>query len=334
MLCRRISVCTASLVVLAGLALGQTRPAVDSAAATQGDLKISLMDGSIVTGKFSVNELAINTRFGSLKVPIDQIVSFAPGLQSHPAFSKNLDELVTDLGADSFADRDKAQAALMKLGPDLRGELERRLKTAEAERQMRLQKILDDFEAQQSGDEVDKSRWWVNEDVIVTPGFTVVGKITTPGFSVSNQYGKLDLKMEDIRDARRDAAEPEEIHKNVSITGTAISQHAWTTAVRLNKGDKVYITASGTIQMTPWGGNMAATPDGGGNFGVMQPGNLPGGSLIGRINDGGTPMRIGSKATFTADKAGLLQFGIAVPGDYSSYQFPGEYSVKVRVVKK
>jgi hypothetical protein len=44
--------------------------------------------------------------------------------------------------------------------------------------------------------------------------------------------------------------------------------------------------------------------------------------------------KVGSKHQFTADKAGVLQFTIAIPGDYTSYQFPGEYQVKIRVVRK
>jgi len=44
-------------------------------------------------------------------------MSFAPGLQSHPQFQQALNGLVNDLGSDAFADREKAQQALMKSAP-------------------------------------------------------------------------------------------------------------------------------------------------------------------------------------------------------------------------
>src|SRR5262249_47471398 len=130
----------AGLVILAsGLLMGQTKPAGDAIAPTSpralGDLKISLMDGAVVVGKLSVPDLAIDTKFGSLKVPVDQILSFAPGLNSHPQFQQALNGYIGDLAADAFADREKAQAALERLGPDIRTEVERQLKTAEAEKQ-------------------------------------------------------------------------------------------------------------------------------------------------------------------------------------------------------
>ena len=336
----RFAMLIASLpIVAAGVLLAQTHPAATapSPPAAQGDLKISLMDGSVVTGKFSISGLDIETKFGPLKIPIDQIQSFAPGLKSHPGFAQNLADNVNNLAADSFDVREKAQAELTKLGPDIRVELERQLKTAEAEKQIRLQKIVEDFESEQPEDEMDKTRQWVDEDVIVTPGFTVVGHITTPSFSIASSYGTLQLKLEDIRFARRETTEPEEIHKTATVNGTAITQHTFTnTGIRIERGDKIYITAGGTITLTPWGPNATATPDGTptGNLGVMQPGNLQGGSLIGKLGDGGEPFHVGSKATITADRSGVLELGIAVGGDYSSYQFPGEFQVKIRVVKK
>ncbi len=298
------------------------------------ELKITLMDGSIVGGKLSVPALVIDTPFGTLKVPVEQIQSFAPGLQSHPEFQQKVDSLINGLGADAFADREKANAELSRLGPDIRGELNRQLKTAEAEKQMRLQKLVDDIDAARGDDEPDTSHEWVRDDVIVTPGFTIVGRITTTAFSVTSSYGTLQLKLSDIRQAHRDAAEPEDIRKSLAVSGTLINQHAFApSGIRLSKGDQVTISATGTIQMTPWGGNQASGPDGAANFGTMQPGNIPVGTLIARVGNDDI-MRVGSKYTFTATKAGVLNFGIAMQAGMESNQFPGEYQVKMHVVRK
>jgi hypothetical protein len=294
------------------------------------------MDGSILGGKLSVSELTVETKFGILKVPVDQITSFMPGLGSHPEFQQRVNQLVNDLAADTFAERERAQQALMKLGPDIRAELERQAKTAEAEKLNRLQVIIEDFQNQAlNDDDGPKTGGWIKEDVIVTPGFTVVGRITTPGFAINSPFGTLNLKMEDVRLAMREGVEKEDVRKNVAVTGVAFQTRQYTnTGVRVVKGDQVLITASGSISMTPWSGMSG--PDGGNNFGQIQSpqGVIYGGTLVAKIGDGGPVIKVGSKATLTIDRPGVLMLGIASQSDYSSYQFPGEYQVKITVKAK
>jgi hypothetical protein len=311
-----------------------TAPAsTETSRALAGDLKITLMDGSVLAGKLSVADLTIDTRFGTLKVPIAQIQSFAPGLKSHPDFEKKIDDLVNDLAADAFTDREKAQQELMKIGPVLKPEVERQLKGAQAEKQMRLQKLVEDFESEREED-ADTSMDWTRDDVIVTPGFTIVGHISTSQFAVQSNYGTLQVKLSDVRMARRDSAEPEEIHKTFAVSGNVMNNHSFfAPGVRLARGDQVTITAGGTVTMSPWGNNAQSGPDGARNYGVMQPGNIPTGTLIGRVG-GGEPFKVGSKFSFTATKPGPIDFSIAIPGEYSGNSFPGEYEVKIRIVRK
>lgn len=317
---------------LVAILSAQTRPTAPEASPglkPLSELKIELMDGSILTGKLSISTLDIDTKFGALKVPIEQIQSFAPGLPSHPQFQQQLNALVSDLSSETFADREKAQAALTKLGPDIRPELERLLKGAENEKQLRLQKILDDLDT--GDDEADKTRAWNRDDTIVTPGFTIVGHITTPGFAINSNYGTLQIKLEDVRLARRDTPGPEEIRKTISVPGSCFaSRQLINTNIKLAKGDQVFITASGIVQMTPW--NRQSSPDGDSNFGNIG-GGIFGGTLIGKLADGSN-MKVGSKLNFTASQAGNFQLGIASNGNYEGSTFPGEYEVKIRVVKK
>ena len=334
----------ATILMVTGLALAvlaQTAPPTPPATApadakTAGGLKIHLMDGSIVSGKITAPQIEVETKFGMLKIPLDQVRSFTPGLESHPDIDKKIAALVADLGADGFAEREKAQTDLQKMGPEIRGELDRYLKTAEAERQTRLQKLVEEFDSQRDSDEESASAAeWVRDDVIVTNSFTVVGRIRTTTFDVTSPYGSLVAKLADIRRVVRESREIEDIRKNVTVSGNLITTRSFeNSGIRVNKGDQIFITAGGSISMTPWGGNMSSTPDGGPNFGFFQPGNIPGGSLMFKIGNDGAPMKAGSKRTFVAQQAGVLQFGIAVAGEYSSYQFPGEYTVKVRVVRK
>jgi hypothetical protein len=169
---------------------------------------------------------------------------------------------------------------------------------------------------------------------VVTPGFTIVGRITTASFAVNSNYGTLQVKLSDVRMARRDAAEPEEIRKTFAVSGSVMSSHTFTApGIRLNRGDQVTISATGSITMTPWGNNAQSGPDGARNYGTMQPGNIPTGTLIGRVA-AGEVFKVGSKYTFTATKPGPIDFSIAIPGDYPGNSFPGEYEVKIRILRK
>jgi hypothetical protein len=332
---KRLTLVLGLLVMLGSgrFAAAQTAPA---ATKPLSDLKITLMDGSLLNGKLSIAEFTVDTRFGTLKVPVDQIQSFRPGLQSHTGLQTTLMGLINDLGADTYATREKAQQAIIKMGPDIRGELVRLAKTVEGERAARLQKIIEDFEAVRGDDEdLGQTGEWSRDDVIVTPGFVVVGRITTPGFAIASNYGTLQVKMEDVREGRREGVEAENIAKNVSVPGAAISQRAYvSTGIKLAKGDQVSITASGSITLTPWGSSRVSTPDGATNVGAVYQG-FQVGTLVLRVGDGGTLTKVGTKLTWTADKAGVLNLGIACPDEYAqSYTFPGEYQVKIRVTKK
>jgi hypothetical protein len=326
-----------ALALSGAIASAQTPPttapaSAPSATAAPSELKIILMDGSVVSGKLSVADLAIDTKFGSLKVPVDQIQSLVPGLQSHPQFAASLEATINSLASDAFAEREKAQAALLKMGPEIKSILEHEAKSSQNEKQMRLQKILEEFETQLGDDDTVKVRQWTTGDVIVTPDFTVVGRITTPGFSVTSPYGTLQLKFNDIREARRDEPQREDINKTIAVSGANQSGRASTpTTVRVARGDQVTITATGTNTLAPRG-NQISTPEGNTDIGTSSTAGFPIGTLYARIGDSGAPLKVGNKVTFTASAAGVINLGIASPN--GNFTFPGEYQAKIHVVKK
>ena len=83
--------------------------------------------------------------------------------------------------------------------------------------------------------------------------------------------------------------------------------------------------------MSPWGSNSVSGPDGIPQNGMYN-GKIPMGALAGRIGDSGEELLVGSKNTIVAKKSGVLQLGFAMQQNWSNYQFPGEYKVRVRVV--
>jgi hypothetical protein len=275
-----------------------------------------------------------------LNVPVANVRSFTPGLSSHPALAKQIAGWIEDLGSGTFNDREAAQQALLKLGPAIRAELERRHDDSDAERRTRVRAILSEFEqAQDDADELgDKSTGtaaYIQDDTIATSEFTIVGRIVPQSFAVNSLYGPLTIKLTDIRSVDRDSQKKEELPTNFTVTGAHIVFNGTlNTGLRLEKGDSVTISASGSLVMTPWG-NQTVGPDGSTNFGLFNNNRqIPVGALVGKVGTGEDYFKVGSHHSFTADKTGVLHLGIAMRTEQAGNEFPGKYAVKIRVVRK
>jgi hypothetical protein len=306
-------------------------------------VKICLMDGSIFSGKLSVKELTVETKFGLLKVPVTDIRSFTPGLESHPELDAQISGMVEKLGSEVFATREQAQKALVKMGRSIEGELKRSLKDPEPERRTRIQAILDEFEkgaaaegggAAPSEEEVS-SETWIREDRIESTAFTMIGKASPRTFDVISPYGKLSLKLADVKWVRRDSSDIGEIRRTVNVEGAClITKSPKDTGITLKKGDKVVISAEGAITMTPWG-NQTSGPDGdGNNYGWYQDNQIPNGALVARIGEDSKVMLIGSTQNFTAEHTGRLKLAVAISQNMSRYTYPGTYTVKIKIIRK
>ena len=64
------------------------------------------MEGSVVSGTLSVEAITVKTAFGTLQVPVEHVVSFTPGLDSHPQLQKRIGRLIQQLGSNDAAEAD------------------------------------------------------------------------------------------------------------------------------------------------------------------------------------------------------------------------------------
>lgn len=300
-------------------------------------IRLHLLDGSIVTGKLSVKEILVDTQFGKLTIPVTNIVSFRPGLDSFPDLSKQINDLITALAANDYNEREAAQKELIKMGPPIRKLLEARQKSDDdAERNRRIKVIMEGFEEATSGDDEEGAPTeWIPLDTIVTTDFTVVGKIVQKKFGISSKFGELTVNLGDVRRGERNVGSKEDLRRTIAVEGSAIAQRSFkNTKIRVEVGDRVTLTADGTITMTPWGSNAMCTPDGSPNYGWYQGNEIAAGALVGKIGESGPVFKVGSKNSFVAKKAGVLFLGIGMNPSYANQSFPGKYDVKVRVQPK
>src|SRR5579859_2276738 len=139
-----------------------TRPALAENGSSRL-MRLHLMEGSVVTGKLSTETVTVETAFGKLDVPVANIVSFTPGLDSHPEERKKIGRLIQQLGSNAAAERDAAERTLTDMGKAIHDELSRYAADDDTERRTRVQKILAELEEVEDDDDLDPTaaRTWL-----------------------------------------------------------------------------------------------------------------------------------------------------------------------------
>ena len=175
-----------------------------------------------------------------------------------------------------------------------------------AERKKHLVKIREEVQAlmeeEEEIDEPSDSQGITDRDQIQTPDFSIAGKIIQEEFQVKSKIGDLRIMLSDVKRADRGIAmKAQTLRKTVYVAGTAFFQKKpVSTKIRVTKGDRITVNASGLVQWTNW--SQSASPDGLPNQGNWN--GLANGSLAGRIGDKGDIIGIGSDNTFHCGKVG------------------------------
>jgi hypothetical protein len=318
------------------------QPLTDTATQTPktsiGDqfIRFHMWDGSIIGGEVTVGNIDVETEFGTLQIPINRILKFHPGLDSIPSLKQKISQLVEGLGDKNFDIRESSHRDLLGMGLQLRNEIHRFDDGGSAERKKHLEEIKKQIgELADELDEIENDtveRSLIRGDLIVTSEFSIVGKIKQENFQMASKFGELSVRLGDIKMADRSFNDPKsELRKTVEVGAMAFFQtKPVSTRIRVNRGDRISIRASGTVNWTNW--NKTSGPDGIDDQGQWQGFNC--GTLLARIGNGTDYIKIGDKGDFTAKKSGVLFLGIANRDNYASnsgYKWNGEYDAKITV---
>lgn len=338
----RLGLVAAGLLLTASSAFGQApgpaASATTPAASTTGAVRVHLMEGSVVSGNLSVDALTVRTEFGTLQIPVERIESLTPGLASHPQLQKRIGRLIQQLGSNDAAERDQAQRELTDFGPAVRSQLEPFREDEDAERRGRIEKILEELDSQdeEGPDETVATLpkpSLIAEDTVETDRFTVVGTIAPDSFRIETPFGPLTVALKDIRYVSRETDEKPEVRSRLMVDANNLPQIGLKdTGIRLQRGDRLLITASGQIVMAPWGNNVTSSPDGAGQNVPVYTATIPSGALMGRIGRG-EEFLVGSRYDVTVKTSGTLFLGVAMTHQFANqgYTFPGTYDVRLRV---
>ncbi|MEZ6095105.1 MAG: hypothetical protein R3C03_12895 [Pirellulaceae bacterium] len=300
------------------------------------EIRFHLWDDSVVTGDVGVNAIHIQTKFGMLEVPVENIVTFRPGINSLPGVKQEIDDLFEQLGDREFQTRDRAKRALMGKGVTFLDYLKSLDPGNNAELKKNAEAIIQALsEERESGlDETTTNNPPIgNEDSITTGTFTIVGDIQEESFALTTKYGNLNIELNAIREGDRAFNFGREaIQRSVDIDAKAFFQLTpVATRIRINAGDRIKIKARGDVQWASWG-NVNSSPDGITNQGSWN--WINSGTLTARIGKSTDYIHIGSRNEFVAKTSGELFLGIAIQDNYArqnGYQWNGKYTADIRV---
>lgn len=297
------------------------------------NIRFHLWNGLIIGGDLVVDHIDVETEFGSLKVPIRKIQRFYPGLDSFPEMQQKIEGLVEGLGDKNFEIRERSHNALVAMGPLLSRELDRFDDGGSVERKIHLSEIkkkIEELEVQQDSSD-NQAAPLIRGDKIETGEFSIVGKIVQNDFQLKSKYGDMRILLADIQMADRTFNQiTVDVRKNVKIDGMDFFPTGTFTKIRVKQGDKINITATGTVNWVNW--NSSCGPDGMSDKGQFM--GHQSGTLLARIGDNGDYVRIGSQGSFIATTSGELFLGIAIADNYgrnSGYRWTGEYQAKILI---
>lgn len=287
-----------------------------------------LRDGSRIAGFPTIKQITIDTEYGKLVVPSDDIVRIRFVRENDVELEEKIRGEVARLGDEEFEHREEATASLTDMGEPALKFLREALKSEDEEVKSRAASIIKKIEEAIGDQEVDDDDDGVpisgDEDEIVTLKFTAKGKIHERSFQVTSTYGKLSIDRKDIVSIVFQEHTPSEIILSVPGTYFAASDNWYQTKISLKKGEDLSISASGQLALQNYG--HSTDPGGSTQTSTKHFQKYRLGALVARIGKN-KPFLVGKKFVGKASANGKLKFGIAM----RSGRVSGAYNVKVQL---
>lgn len=257
-------------------------------AITPNQIQLTLDDGSTIRAALVTPSITVETKYGSLIIPAEDINTITFGLHNSPDDDKVIETAAKKLGSDVYRERVSAQETLVSIGRRAIPILLLCMKSQDQEiaksSKIAWQKIID-----------KDAREAAVDDRISTKYFNITGKIREGNLQYkSNVLGDLTIPLRDSI-------------KIVNVIGSGksyvidASNESWfPTGMKGN----LRINASGTVDlwsMTP--GQYTTGPKGHTTMG--KGGQYPAGALIGKSGD--RIFLIGESAVISCDNELFLQ---------------------------
>lgn len=288
-----------------------------------------LRDGGRVSGSPHLDALTVKTRYGTLRIPLADIVQarFAPRVAE--AERRAIEEAIERLGSEASEERDRAMAVLRAARRPSRRFLAEAAASSDGDLKRRVVALLSETPtARDDPGQKDKGLEALadgEDDEVVTVGFTVRGHVEDALFRVTSPFGTLDLRTADV--VLLDVQTTRRVSISVTVPSKRIVPASWLkTRILVHKGRKLELRARGQITVAQY--NLTSGPEGTTRYsgGTFQ--GFPMLSLVAKVGKDGKPFRVGKELTGKAPADGPLYLGI-VPFRRADVAAMGSYVVKV-----
>lgn len=299
------------------------------------EVDVHFANGSTVRMTLQTESIDVQTPYGKLTVPVRDIKQIDFGVHLPEGLDQKVDEAIRKLGSENFKERDAATNELIRYGADAYpAVLHASQHSTEIEIAKRAKSVVETMKTNLPAKDLRTQ----HPDIIVTPTFTLVGRILTPSLKANADYfGDVQVQITKLRMLRSTGAPTEYTVTVDSAKYAAVGGREWlATEYQVEAKTKLSFTATGTVDLWPQqaGGNYISTPNGyatGAAAAIIAKGAvrtriLPG-ALVGKIGEDGAPFVIGDAHELVAPREGKLYLQIG-PSPWSQ-QCSGSYQVKV-----
>ncbi|MBI3099790.1 MAG: hypothetical protein HYY93_16385 [Planctomycetes bacterium] len=284
--------------------------------------KFVFRDGSSIVGTVLENSIQVTTAYGRLTIPVGEISRVVFGLGSDSDLASKIAALIKDLGHTDFDTRERALGELVKIGPAAGTALRTAQKSGDAEVRSRSERALREIDKASDGETEEP----IDDDRVITTRFEIRGTVELASLTITTRFGPLTAAKKDIASIEFPKAGAQSYTLQVKEEH-AVGQELLYTKIPLRRGDRLAIRAEGSITFPSYGTTF--TPNGNAQYG--QENNLPLGCLVGRIGANGKIIKLGAKATLTADRDGVFYLGYVGGRRSGGEDNSGSYKVTVQV---
>jgi hypothetical protein len=317
------------------------------AAAIPGDVEIHFLDGSKVRLVILSDKLDIATQYGKLAVPVKDVRAIEFGIHYPDDMEAKIEAAIKNLGSGDYREREKADKALVELGPFSYAAVLQASRAKEVlEVSKRAKEIVVKLEAKHPKKDLKTSA----DDRVVTHNFTIVGRILTPSVKAKTGYfGEQDPKLSAMRTLKAMGGVSADMQVTLDAGKYANLGQWLDTGFQVDGQTAITISATGSVDVWPQqGGQFQCGPGGyqnaqnarnnGGNAGKVMGGRKIGrvlnnqlhcGMLLGKIGENGEMFMIADGYDGTPDAEGTLFLHIG-PSQWN-VQCVGSFDVKISV---
>jgi hypothetical protein len=295
----------------------------------EGRVEVRFADGSAVRMLLTNAPLEVTTRFGKMRVPVDQIKEITFATRIPGDIAARIDLAAIRLASDDPKEREAAVAELYSHQELAYPMLEKLTKSPDIEVKKQAQRMV---AALREKLPEERLRYKLH-DTVIADSFTIVGRIdnvTLKGKSI--YFGEQTLRICDLRGLRRapDDGTEKVVFLDAVKHGAPVTNW-FNTGVEVTRDTILDIRADGEIDLYPIGAELGmyrAGPAGNPQWGVARDRTMPG-KLIGRIGEKGVEFEIGPRYEGAAKGEGKLFLRIG--GSPWQVVPAGQYRVQITI---